>query len=180
MTIKHLREKMKRIGKLNTTFITTFLTGVIVLPGCSSPPEDVRLTLCKSLVTTLTESPETVIWKENENKMARFENLEMKLQFEAQQQDGSIAPMHATCFYEYDEAIEEDIFTHTDPLSAYKTLPYEMTLNGQPVPKPVLSKNINTAMLKQGKEFADRVQKEIKDTAQKIKNVAQGKKASEY
>ena len=165
---------MKRIGKLSTTFITTFLMGIIVLPGCSSPLEDVRLTLCKSLVTTLLESPETIVWKESENKMARFENLEMKLQFEAQQQDGSIAPMRATCFYEYDEAVEEDIFTHTDPLAAYKTLPYEMTLSGEPVPKPVLSKNINVAMLKQGKDFADRVQKEVKDTAQKIKHAVQG------
>jgi len=155
---------------MRTLFLTIILAGSIMLPGCSSPTEDVRLTLCKSLVITLIEPPQAVEWKESEDKYVRFEDLVMSLNLEVLTQDDELTTMQATCFYEYDEAIEEDAITHTDPLSTYKTVPYKMMLNGESVPKNILHKAVQTAMLNQGKEAVGQIQKSIKEVTQKVKD----------
>jgi len=58
---------------------------------------------------------------------------------------------------------------HRDQLSAYASLPYRMTMNGEPVALHDLHEAINNAVLKQGKELLDRVQKGVADAAQHIR-----------
>lgn len=155
---------------MRTLLLAAALVGSIVLSGCSSPTEDVRITLCKNLVITLTEPSQAVEWKETENKFARFEDLIVSVNGEVLTQDDEPAGMQATCSYEYDEAIEEDGMTHTDPLSTYKTVPYKMLLNGESIPKPVLEKAVQVAFLNQGKEAVGKVQKNVKEAVQKVKD----------
>ena len=160
---------MKRATRFSIATQVALLIGVAVVPGCSGPQEDVRVTFCKDLITTRLDSPQAIQWKSNENEIRRPEYAKITLMFEAQYQDTGTAPMRAACLYKYAVA-DENAMTHSDPLSAYATVPYRMTLNGEPVAGPALNEAIKTAALKQGKELVDRVQKGVADTAQQIKD----------
>ena len=48
------------------------------------------------------------------------------------------------------------------PLSAYSTSPYEMTLNGRSFTGPELARTVKDAMLKQGREFVDGIEKALR------------------
>jgi len=126
------------------------LTGAIALTGCSVPTEDVRLALCKKLVTTFIELPLAMEWRESEEKFARFEDLVTTVNIDIQYQIDEPASLQASCYYEYDEAIEEDVSTHVDPLSTYKTVPYKMILDGEVIEQPVFEKVVHLIMLDQG------------------------------
>jgi hypothetical protein len=155
---------------MRALFLIPALAGAITLPGCSSPTEDVRITLCKNLVLTLSEPHQAVEWKEIDNKFARFEDLIVSVNGEVLTQDDEPTPIQATCFYEYDEAIEEDGMTHVDPLSTYKTVPYKMLLNGESIPKPVLDQAVQVAILNQGKEAVGKIKKSVSEVARKGKD----------
>lgn len=144
------------------------LLGASLFAGCSGQQEDVRLTFCKDLITARLDSPRAVEWKGSDNEIRRPEYAKISVTFEAQYQDAGIAPMQAACFYQY-TASEDDAMTHSDPLSAYATVPYKMTMNGEPVAKRDLHAAVKTAALNQGKELVDRVQEGVADAAQHIR-----------
>ena len=160
---------MKPSFRIRIASFTPFLIGIVLLPGCSGPQEDVRVTFCKELSTTRLDSPLALEWKASNSEIRRPEYARITVTFEAQYQDGGIAPMQAACFYGY-VASEDDAMTHSNPLSAYATVPYKMTMNGEPVAKRDLHTSVKTAALKQGKELADRVQKGVADAAQHIRD----------
>lgn len=147
---------------------SALLLGASLFAGCSGQQEDVRLTFCKDLITTRLESPRAVEWKGSENEIRRPEYAKISVTFEAQYQDAGIAPMEAACFYQY-AASEDDAMTHSDPLSAYATVPYKMTMNGESVAKRDLHEAVKTAALNQGKELVDRVQKGVADASKHIR-----------
>jgi len=123
-----------------------------LLSGCSAPTEDVRHALCKKLAITFLELPQALEWRENEEKYARFEDLIATVNFNAQFQFNEPAAMQASCYYEYDEAIEEDVSTHVDPLSTYKTVPYKMILDGKLIEQPVFEKVLHFITLDQARQ----------------------------
>jgi len=143
---------MKQINNIASLYIVTAVTGMVLLSGCSAPIEDVRHALCKKLTLAFLELPQTIEWKENEEKYARFEDLVATVNFDAQFQFNEPAAMQASCYYEYDNAIEEDVSTHVDPLSTYKTVPYKMILDGEIIEQPAFEKVVHLIMLDQGRE----------------------------
>jgi len=140
---------MKRINMRVYLYV---VTAMILLSGCSAPTEDVRHALCKKLAVAFLELPQTLEWKENTEKYARFEDLVTTVNFDAQFEFNDPVAMQASCYYEYDEAIEEDVSTHVAPLSAYKTVPYKMILDGKTIEQSVFEKVVHLIMLDQGRE----------------------------
>ncbi len=160
---------MKNLNR--SAFITgAMLVVLALLQGCSSPRESVHLTLCKNLVRTLSEQPGDIELVSNKHEMARFEDLRIMLEYEVRTAGGGAQPLQAVCVYEYDTAIEESILTDVDPFSAYKTMPYQMTIDGISVPKRILGDAVTSAIFMQGKEFAEKVKARAGDAAQRIKS----------
>ncbi|MCG6895525.1 MAG: hypothetical protein LJE60_00220, partial [Thiocapsa sp.] len=65
-------------------------------------------------------------------------------------------PRQAVCHYRYN-AVDDTALMLSDPLSAYATSPETMTIDGEPLPRPVLAKAVKAAMIQQGKAFIDRM-----------------------
>jgi hypothetical protein len=53
--------------------------------------------------------------------------------------------------------VDDTALMLSDPLSAYATSPETMTIDGEPLPRPVLAKAVKAAMIQQGKAFIDRM-----------------------
>jgi hypothetical protein len=157
---------MKQINNSVSIFVVITLAGIITLTGCSTPTEDVRLTLCKKLVTAFIELPLAIEWRESEEKYARFEDLVTTVNIDVQYQVDEPASMQASCYYEYDETIEEDVSTHVDPLSTYNTVPYKMILDGELIEQPTFEKVVHLIVLDQGRQALEFLQKRMKKTTQ--------------
>ena len=126
--------------------------------GCSSPPEDVRVTLCKNLTISLLELPRDLTWKEGENRIRRPEYATTVVRFDNPYGDAGLTAMEAACSYRYDLP-EESAMDHAFPLTAYATLPFEMTINGEPVPESVLTRAVGAEQMRLGKKLLDRANK---------------------
>ncbi len=117
--------------------IATILAVSSFLHGCAGSGEDVRITFCKNLTTTLLGSPEGLTWQESTVDIHRPEYAITKVNFtHPQKGEGG-----AACYYDY-IIIDETALSLADPLSAYATVPYKMTLQGEPVSKEELAKAI--------------------------------------
>jgi hypothetical protein len=159
---------MNCFKQLGIVIKAVLLTGVALFAGCSGPQEDVRISFCKDLITTRLDSPRAMQWNGIDSEIRRPEYAKITVTFEAQFPDSGVAPMQAACFYGY-AASEDNAMTQSDPLSAYATVPYKMTMNGESVAEGDLHEAVKTASLKQGKELVDRVQKGVADAAQHIR-----------
>jgi len=136
------------------------VAAVLCLASCSGTGEDVRVTLCKDLVRVLLERPGGIQWRRADNEMRRLEYLAVRLSFDAGGEGGAQEAMQARCFYRHD-AVEDTALALSDPMSSYATSPYRMTLNGREVGRSALAEAVKQAMLKQGRELLDRVQRGI-------------------
>jgi hypothetical protein len=110
------------------------------LLACSGNHEDPRITLCKRLTTDLAGVAGEPAWQDPQIAFRRPEYAAVSVAV-----DGENAP-RATCRYAYDLA-EESAMDHANPLLAYATLPYEMTLDGVAVPAAELRRATSRAQL---------------------------------
>ena len=118
--------------------IAILLTSItLATAGCSGSREDVRVTLCKDLTAAMVDSPQPLVWRETETSFRRPEYAKVQVLFEMP----APAVGEAVCFYAYD-TVDENAMTHSQPLSAHATLPYAMSLNGEPVTASQLSDGI--------------------------------------
>ena len=147
------------------------IAAVIFLSGCSSSSEDVRLTLCKKLVTTFIELPLDLKWKESEEKYTQFEDLVVTVNLDVQFKINNPISMQASCHYEYDETIEEDVSTQVDPLSVYKTAPHKMILDGELIEQPVFEKVVHFLVLDQARQALQFLHKRMKKSQREEKVV---------
>lgn len=141
--LQPMKITMKITSKPAVASLTALLTAIGVISGCSGSREDVRMTLCKDLTTALADSPQALIWKGNENTFRRPEYVAIKVLFETPVKSTG----EAVCFYAYD-ILEENAMSHSQPLSAYSTLPYKMVLNGEPVATSILHDGVKSQQRK--------------------------------
>ncbi len=97
----------------------------------------------------------SITWTESETQTRGYQHAAVKLRYTA---DGRVG--EAVCYYKYN-AVEDTALTLSDPLSAYSTSPYEMTLNGRSLSHSALARTIMDAMGKQGRELVDHVKKAV-------------------
>jgi hypothetical protein len=120
----------------------------IAVAGCSGSGEDPRETFCKNLTVAMYSLSDDVQWQESEQviKDPQFAKITVR------PKTGN----RATCWFEYD-APEETAESHVDPLSAYATLPYRMTLNGKAVAERTLLDAVNAEQIRQGKAVVEQL-----------------------
>ncbi|WPL13740.1 hypothetical protein [Thiorhodovibrio litoralis] len=95
----------------------------LFLSACSTPMEDVRVTLCKDLVRI--KRGDEVVWKEVRTETPGYNDAVVRLNFSASGDDGS-----AACYYAYN-AVDDTALALSDPLSSYATSPSKMQLDGR-------------------------------------------------
>ena len=142
---------------------TAVLFAVGLFAECSGPQEDVRISYCKELIEARVGSAQSIEWKGSESEIRRPEYAKISLKF-----DAAASPMQAACYYKYDTA-DESAITHSNPLSAYATVPYRMTVNGQEVEQRILYEAIQEAARKQGRELVEGVKKGVDEAVRAAK-----------
>ena len=125
------------------------------LSGCSGPQQDVRVSFCKDMVAAHLDALDSIWWVADDSEIKRPEYARIDLSFNIGNAAKDVPPRRASCLYEYD-ATDENVITHTDPLAAYATTPYQMLVDGQRVAEPVLNQLITDVGLLQAGNFLDR------------------------
>ena len=138
------------------------LLGIAQLQGCSDS-ENTRITFCKDAVGVLLDPDEQPDFTAAETEIHRLSHAVVKLDFKARDRQGRIGAMTAECRYEYEVSDEGDnVITQTDALSAYATLPYEMTVNGKELRPEILREAVKAAQGKFHGEQLQRVSREFR------------------
>ncbi|MEY6431519.1 hypothetical protein ABC977_03750 [Thioalkalicoccus limnaeus] len=162
-----MRERRRQIA----TIITALFGGILALGGCSSPREDVRVTLCKDLVLTLTAAEQPVTWTQVRADPRGVQGLTVDLAF--QTGGAGTRATSARCQYRYN-VVDDTALTLADPMSAYSTSPYRMTLGDREIQNPELAQAIAAAMRKQGREFIDRAREGLDRAAHEVRERLEG------
>lgn len=135
------------INKRHLSVLFLLSTGLL-LGGCTGSIEDVRVKTCKQLAMNLLDVSGDVDWREPKIVIHEPEFASITVRSRGSDE------ITAVCLYEYDAA-EETAETHADPLSAYATVPYEVTVNAHLVSAPDLYQAMNALRLKAGKRLLE-------------------------
>ena len=146
---------MGNLGSFPTIPTLCLIAATIVAASCSNPQEDVRVTLCKDIVSTQVTPSVTFIGEDTQTK--GHEHAAVRVRFSAQGREA-----RAVCYYDHD-AVDDTALHLSDPLSAYATSPFKVVIDGQIFSGPSLAEAVKQAMLKQGREFVDRAKKGIEN-----------------
>lgn len=146
---------MSELRGSTVLFPVVFLSVGLLVSGCSSPTEDVRVTLCKNIVLKETGPSATIKGADTETK--GYEHAAVRVRYSSQGRDGE-----AVCYYEYN-AQENTALQLSDPLSAYATSPFEVKIDGKTLTRPGLASAVKGAVTQQGKEWIERAKQGIQD-----------------
>lgn len=133
--------------------MTAILIIAASVAGCSNPREDVRLTLCKDMVTVELGAEPT--WQGSEVQIRGYEGAVVKVRFASSDGDG-----RADCHYKHN-AVEDTADMLANPIAAYATSPSKMILNGRAIDGSRLARTVGRAMQKQGREFIERARETL-------------------
>lgn len=126
---------------------------VLLLVGCTNSTEDVRDTFCKHLALSMLGQSGDGDWAQTDHQFKRPEYATVQVNLKEGGQ--------ATCWFGYDDNGEETAETHVDPLSAYDTLPYAMTLNGKRVDDQTLLNAVNAEQRRQGRAAIEQLRQAV-------------------
>lgn len=135
--------------------VLSALAAALTLAACSGSGEDVRVTLCKDLVTVQLGDSPARNWTQTATETRGYEEAAVKLRWSEPDGDGS-----ATCYYDYN-AVEDTAMALSDPLSSYAASPSKMVLNANTLSEPALAEAVKQAMLKQGRSLVDGIKKSV-------------------
>lgn len=143
---------MSRLSRPSLTALA--LLTAAGLTGCPNPREDVRLSLCKDMVTGQLGAEPT--WQGSEAQIRGYEDAVVSLRFTS-----SAGAGRAECAYKHAKG-EDMAITLANPIEAYATSPSRMTLNGRTLTGPELARAVQQALGKQGREFLDRTKETLR------------------
>jgi hypothetical protein len=164
---------MKSFWQSQRALTVCLIAATGTLAGCSGSTEDVRVSLCKNLSTALQPSAQSIEFTGGENTFNRPSYAVTGLTFDVVDSDGKRTSMRSACHYAY-EALDDTALTLADPLSAYATLPFKMTLNGRELSKVELRDLVNAEQRRLGKKAIDTVKQGARDAVDKVKSAAGG------
>lgn len=134
------------------------------LSACSGPHEDVRVTLCKDVANGLTGTTKDQQWGAIEQRFKYPEFATLTIPFT----DTAGTSRRIACSFDY-EAVEDTALTLADPLSAYATLPYAISLDGVAVGQGELRDAVRSVQLQHGQELLERIQAGVVKAAEQVK-----------
>lgn len=103
------------------------LAMAVLLSGCSNPPPDVRLTLCRDVLAELDDAPADAVWAEYQARFSGYQGLEVDVAWDAAAGGGRSG--RATCYYPHDDPNDYDDLG--DEFAPYSSYPEKITFNGQ-------------------------------------------------
>ncbi len=140
---------------------SVMLLGVVVaISGCSGGTEDVRISFCRDLMSNHLGQ---VNWTGADYRVQEPEFAEITLTHEG----GT-----AACYYDR-TLIEDSAMTLSDPLSAYATTPYKITVNGKDVSIGDMDKLVVMTSKQMGREIVEQVKQGAKEAAEGVKEAAE-------
>jgi len=157
---------MKYIGMSGG--VVALSLALVFITGCSGSREDVRVALCKNLTTALVAPGGSVEWTGGENSFNRPSYAVTALSFEVTE-GGQTRSQHSACHYAY-EALEDTAQTLADPLSAYATLPFKMSLGDRVLSDAELLKLVNAEQMRQGRQVVESLEQGARDMADKVRS----------
>ncbi|NKN31730.1 hypothetical protein [Marichromatium bheemlicum] len=138
------------------------LFGAVLLAGCSAPGEDVRITLCKTLVLTQTQGAASD-WQIETRQPGSYQDLEVRVRFTTA--GGQRA--EAQCFYPY-RAVEDDALALAEPLSVYGTAPTRMRIDGREFSRQALAEAVSEAMGTQARAWIEGMREGLEQAAREL------------
>jgi len=137
------------------TPVCAILMAAVAVLGCSdNPREDVRLTLCKDMVTL--ELGSVPSWQGSQIQTRGHQGATVTVRYASAQGEGQ-----ARCDYRYD-AVDDTALMLVNPIEAYSTSPSQLILDGRTITNPELAQLVKRAMQKQGREFIERAGKVLR------------------
>ena len=155
-----MQKSMKSILK-----VTSVAIAAAVLAGCSGSTEDVRVTLCKNLTTAL-QGTDAIEWGETEFAFRRPEYATTTLHYELESAAGDAKT--SACHFAY-EALDDTAVNLANPISAYETLPFAMTVNDRVLSDAELLNAVNTEQQRLGRQALSSLDQSARDLAEKIR-----------
>lgn len=140
---------------------------IVLVTGCSGPTEDVRVTFCKGVSSSLISDLQSIEWTGGENTFKRPEYAVTSLTFEATTGNGKRTG-RAACYYEY-EALDDTALTLADPLSAHATLPFAVSLDGRMLSDAELVAATTAEQKRQGMAVVGAMQQRARDLAEQVR-----------
>lgn len=143
--------------------VATAVVGALMLTlGCSGSTEDVRVTFCKGLANGLVDTG-PVEWTGGENRFKRPSYATTALTFTAAGSTGDIA-----CHFAY-EALDDTAVNLANPLDAYDTLPFAVSLNGRVLSDEALVAAVRAEQKRQGMALLQGLQQGASDLAEQVR-----------
>ena len=127
-----------------------------------------RVTLCKNLTQSMHLSSESIEWKGNENIFKRPEYAVTSLTFDVVGGDGARASGKSACHYANEE-LEDTALNIANPIEAYATLPFAMTVGGRALGDAELLQLVNEEQKRQGRRVVSTLEKGARDMADKVR-----------
>jgi hypothetical protein len=128
--------------------------------SCSGKTEDVRINLCREMTSRILESMQPIAWHSQETEFRKAGDAAIRFGLSVTKTGGEEARVTSACFFE-NNLPEESALDHVNPLAAYSTVPYMMTINGKTVPEDVFSPALRDEQLEPLRNFAENVRNEI-------------------
>ncbi len=142
--------------------------GVLIgsLAACSGSTEDVRVTLCKNLTSAQLGS-DALEWAEPELAFKRPEYAITRLRYA-----GAGAPAEGTsaCYFAY-EALDDTAVNLANPITAYATLPFAMSLDGRVLSDAETLQAVNAEQRRLGRQALDTLHQGARDLAAKVRGL---------
>jgi len=147
------------MGKATTVTTRSLWAGVALalLAGCSGKTEDVRIKLCRNLTERLLESVSPITWKSQHAEIRQQGDAMVRLELGISKDGYENRVVVSACFFDPDQ-LEESVVEHVDPLSAFATIPYAMTVEGAPVPEQILHSLVHDAQWEPVADFFSRME----------------------
>ena len=149
--------------------LIAIITIILVTTGCTAKKtEDVRFKLCKEVTARLLDSMKPVTFKSQQSEIRNIGDAAIRLSFTINRKGYENKLVTSACFFDY-EINEQTVIDHVDPLSAYSTLPYKMTIQGQEVPQEILSQAVTAEQIEPVFEYLERVRQAMDNIPDRIK-----------
>lgn len=152
------------MNKMPKPLAIVIAASALWLGACSGPSEDPRITFCKALVSSAHGGAATPEWTGNENAFKRPEYATVTLSYTL----ASGAAHSSACYFAYD-AIEDTAQHLGDPLSAYATLPFAMTVDGRMLSDAELVSLRSAEQVRQGRKALAALESNARELAARVR-----------
>lgn len=139
--------------------------------GCSGPPEDPRITLCKRLTESAQTGAQAIEWRGSDYSFYRPEYAVVALRLEVVDADGRQRTLQSACHYAY-EALDDTAVTLANPIEAYGTLPFAMAIDGRFLSDAELLERVKAEQRRQGEAVVAGLEQGARDLAARLRAAA--------